>query len=126
MPCSVNLPLACFAGSDWIPAWMDIARGVDARPVPDCWPGTASKTEFADLLWLLGSYFDDSVPAEELARQRRDYWRERRVHYDIMSARDWRPTAMLYPYLLLQSRKLFTSRHDPGQLFLYYDQAPEL
>ncbi len=75
---------------------------------------------------MLGSYFDGSVDAQVLARQRSKWWRDRGYHYDIMSARDWRPTAMLYPYLLWQSRKLLTSRHDTSQLFLYYNQAPEL
>jgi biotin carboxylase len=124
--CSVSLALAWFGGSDWIGPWTEIARGVAARPAPACREGVKSKTHFADLLWMLGSYFDGSVDAQALAQQRSRWWKDRGYHYDIMSARDWRPTAMLYPYLLWQSRKLLTSRHDASQLFLYYNQAPEL
>lgn len=124
--CSVNLNLAGYAGSAWIPPWMDIARGRPAAEAARPRVGVRSKTHFADTLWYLGSFLDHSTDGPTRAAQRHAWWHDRGFHYDIMSGRDWGPTAMLYPYLLLQTPKLLDRRYDPGQLFLFYDQLPEL
>ena len=124
--CSVNIHLAARGGCDMISSWIDIAAGREAAAQPAAREAVKTKTHFADAIWLAGTFFKGPENRGERALMRRNWFGDNGYFYDIMDKKDWRPTLLLCAFLLYQTPKLFYSGVEPGQLFLYYNQYPDI
>lgn len=117
--------LAYHGGCDMLSQWLKIADGQAPEVLPACRENVTTRTDFADNLWLLGTYFQGPESWSVRKAMRKEWWSDKNVHNDIHDSSDVKPTLVLYLFLVYQAIKALFSKIEPSRLYMYYNYYDE-
>lgn len=119
---SVCINVGYYGGVDMIPQWCAIADGEPAEKLPPIIPEIKSATGFADFLWYLQTFVKGPESWSERKEMRKKWWKERKnIVDDMYDSRDKKPTLVLFLFLVFQALKMFFTKLEASNLYLYYN-----
>ena len=105
----------------FIPGWIKAAEDTKPTKQLEFKQGVKTCVKFTELIWFGSTFVPKQEPLHE-RKQRRNAWLKDRGYAD--DTHDWKdlmPTIVLYIFVFVSALRLFFSKHEASELFLYYN-----